>query len=122
MNLPAPAEPEMHNRPRDVVAHIRICANPWNHWYGVSPLDNARLTSAVLARMEGRLGQEAGARAGYVLPMPDGKDGNHCGPWRAISPCWRARPPETDGEGQRRPKPTGGYSGSGPTSRGDCHP
>ena len=72
LNIPAPTEPEIRNRPSVSVVHVRIGANPWAHWYGVSPLVNAGLSTEILAKMEQRMSQEANARVGYVLPMPDG--------------------------------------------------
>ena len=72
LNIPAPTEPEIRNRPSESVVHVRIGANPWAHWYGISPLENAGLSTAILAKMEHRMSQEAAARVGYVLPMPDG--------------------------------------------------
>ena len=39
-------------------------------WHGISPLGYARLSGKLAANLELRLGEEAGARVGYLLPVP----------------------------------------------------
>ncbi len=53
------------------VVHYRIGATFAKPWHGVSPLVNAGFTAGQLANMERRLQQEANARVGYLLPVPD---------------------------------------------------
>ena len=72
LNIPAPSRPEVRRVKSDGVVHVRIGADPNSPWEGCSPLLNAGLTSTMLARIEQRGSQEANARAGYLLPYPDG--------------------------------------------------
>ncbi|MDE2843942.1 MAG: phage portal protein [Chloroflexota bacterium] len=72
LNIPAPSRPEVRRVMSDGVVHVRIGADPNSPWEGCSPLLNAGLTSTMLARIEQRGSQEANARVGYLLPMPDG--------------------------------------------------
>ena len=74
LTLPTPSRAETRRTMSRGVVHIRIGADPNTPWQGCSPLLNAGLTSQMLARLEHRTGQEANARAGYVLPLPDGLD------------------------------------------------
>ena len=53
------------------VVHYRIGSTFAKPWHGVSPLVNAGFTADQLANMERRLAQEANARVGYLLPVPD---------------------------------------------------
>ena len=72
LDLPGPSTSIQRFSPTEGVVHVRIGADPVRPWEGVSPLVNAGLSSALLARMELRTGQEANAQVGYLLPMPDG--------------------------------------------------
>ncbi len=72
LNLPAPTFPESRNIASEGVVHIRYGADETAPWYGCSPLLNAGLSSALLARIELRTGQEAGAPVGHLLPVPEG--------------------------------------------------
>jgi len=74
LTLPTPSRAETRRAMSRAVVHIRIGADPNTPWQGCSPLLNAGLTSQMLARLEHRTGQEANARTGYVLPLPDGLD------------------------------------------------
>ena len=49
---------------------------PERPWHGISPIGYARLSGKLAANLELRLAEEAGARVGYLLPIPgDGGDG-----------------------------------------------
>lgn len=72
LDLPGPSSSDQRFSPSEGVVHVRIGADPVRPWQGISPLVNAGLSSALLARLELRSGEEAGAQAGYVLPVPDG--------------------------------------------------
>ena len=52
--------------------HVRLNAPNNAPWRGVSPVADAGLTSAALANVERRLGQEANARTLLLLLYPDG--------------------------------------------------
>ena len=69
--LPAPSRPEVQRMMSDGVVHIRIGADEHTPWKGSSPLLNAGLTAQMLARIELRGSQEANARSGYLLTVPD---------------------------------------------------
>ena len=71
LDLPGPSQSVQRYSPAEGVIHVRLGSDPVQPWLGVSPLVNAGLSSALLARMELRTGQEANAQAGYLLPMPD---------------------------------------------------
>ena len=72
LELPAPTRAESRRLPSAGVVHIRIGENQATPWRGCSPLENAGISAGLLATLEHRTAQEAGAQAGYVLPMPDG--------------------------------------------------
>ena len=72
LEIPAPSRPESRRLPAEGVIHVRIGADPATPWKGCGPLENAGLSAALLARLEQRTSQEAGARVGYVLPLPEG--------------------------------------------------
>ena len=57
-------------RPGQAVAHCRYAVDPSRPWHGVGPLAWARLTGTLAANLETRLGEEAGASAGHVIPVP----------------------------------------------------
>ena len=54
------------------VIHTRINTSLVEPWRGVSPLTEAGLSSALLGNLEQRMGEEAYARSGYLLPVPEG--------------------------------------------------
>ena len=53
------------------VLHFRYGIDPARPWAGISPLGFAYLTGALAGGLELRLSQEAQARVGYLLPIPD---------------------------------------------------
>ena len=72
LDLPGPSTSIQTFSPSEGVIHVRIGADSVRPWEGVSPLINAGLSAAMLARLENRTGQEVNARVGYLLPVPDG--------------------------------------------------
>ena len=52
------------------VVHLRIGQSDAAPWAGVSPLTRAGLTADLVAMLEKRMAEEAGARVGYLLPRP----------------------------------------------------
>ena len=64
-----------HFVPASRVVHIRYAVDPARPWLGISPLGWARATGKLAANLEQRLGEEAGAPVGSILPVPqDGGD------------------------------------------------
>ena len=56
--------------------HFRYAVDPANPWLGLSPLQYARDSGKLAAALERRLGEEAAAPVGNLLPIPqDGGDG-----------------------------------------------
>ena len=72
MTIPTPSSSVTLRRMAPGVVHVGIEADPATPWLGCSPLLNAGLTTTMLAQIEHRSGQEASARVGHLLPMPDG--------------------------------------------------
>ena len=72
LELPAPTRPESRRLPARAVVHVRIGEDQAMPWRGCSPLANAGISAGLLAMLEHRTAQEAGAQVGYVLPMPEG--------------------------------------------------
>lgn len=58
-------------RPERVV-HVRYAVDPARPWAGCSPLASAKLTAALAANSERRLGEEANQATGALLATPDG--------------------------------------------------
>ena len=54
------------------VVHVRWGSSPERPWVGVGPLQSARLTAALGANLEQRLGEETSMAAGALIPTPDG--------------------------------------------------
>ena len=54
------------------VIHVRLNTSLVQPWRGVSPLTEAGLSSTLLGNIEKRMGEEAGGRGGYLLPIPEG--------------------------------------------------
>lgn len=52
------------------VVHCRYAVDPARTWCGISPLGWSRSTATLAANLELRLGQEAGAPVGSVIPVP----------------------------------------------------
>ena len=62
--------------PSAAVLHFRYAVDPARPWFGLGPLQWARDTATLAANAEKRLGEEAGAPVGALLPIPaDGGDG-----------------------------------------------
>ena len=67
--------------PAASVLHFRYAPEPERPWTSPSPLGYARATGKLAANLELRLGEEAGSRVGYVLPVPaDGGTGDEDDP------------------------------------------
>ena len=76
LDLFGPSGNETRVYPAASVLHFRYASDPERPWHGISPLGYARATGKLAANLELRLGEEAGARVGYLLPVPaDGGDG-----------------------------------------------
>ena len=56
--------------PSRAVIHLRYAVDPVTPWIGLSPLQWARLTGTLAANLEQRLGEEASAPVGQLLPIP----------------------------------------------------
>ena len=55
------------------VIHLRYAVDAAEPWKGVGPFHKARSTVRVANGLETRLGDESGARTGYLLPVPQVK-------------------------------------------------
>ena len=67
--------------PSSAVLHCRYAVDSARPWYGIGPLGWARSTGTLAANLETRLGEEAGASVGSVIPIPsDGGDGSDTDP------------------------------------------
>ena len=76
LDLFGPSGNETRVYPSESVLHFKFGVDPARPWQGTSPLSFARATGKLAANLELRLGEEAGARVGYLLPVPaDGGDG-----------------------------------------------
>ena len=62
--------------PAASVLHVRYSFDAERPWLGVSPLARAHATGMLAAWLERRMGEEASAAAGHVLPVPD-RHGDH---------------------------------------------
>ena len=123
MDLPGPTRSIQRFKPSEGVIHIRLGSDPVQPWLGVSPLVNAGLSSALLARMELRTGQEANAQSGYLLPVPDGTGETSIAglkqDLRNLNGQIALVESQSAGGGQGRvaaPRLTGGCNASGPRS------
>ena len=77
LDLAAPSGAKTRIYPSASVLHFRYAPEPERPWTSPSPLGYARQTGKLAANLELRLGQEAGSRVGYLLPVPaDGGDGS----------------------------------------------
>ena len=71
--------------PAGAVIHCRYAVDSARPWYGIGPLGWARATGTLAANLETRLGEEAGAPVGHVLPVPaDGGDGEDDDPLKML--------------------------------------
>ena len=70
LHLPGPTATTIRTASAESVLHIQYSIDATSPHRGVSPLQGAGLTSAVLANLERSLGEEAGTPTGAVLPMP----------------------------------------------------
>ena len=64
------SEHETELLPSTAVVHPRYSVDPAVPWVGLAPLRWARLTGQFAANVEARLGEEAGAPVGHLLPVP----------------------------------------------------
>ena len=72
--LPSPSQQETRILPYASVIHAKINVDPNQPWYGISALAHAGLSSALIARLEKRMSDEANSRTGYLLPHRDLSD------------------------------------------------
>ena len=76
-----PSGNETRIYPSASVLHFKYATDPARPWAGISPLGFARATGRLAANLELRLGEEAAAKVGYLLPVPaDGGDGGNDDP------------------------------------------
>ena len=73
--LPSPSQQETRILPYASVIHAKINVDPNQPWIGISALAHAGLSSALIARLEKRMSDEANSRTGYLLPHRDLSDG-----------------------------------------------
>lgn len=71
LTLAAPDDTDDVYLPHAGVVHVRYSSDAARPWVGVGPLQRAGLSAALLGRLEARLGEEAQAASGYMLPAPD---------------------------------------------------
>ena len=74
LDIVAPTGMHARTLPASSVIHFKVNQDTTRPWYGVSPLALAGLSSKLLASIENRVAEEANARAGTLLPVPDGMD------------------------------------------------
>ena len=72
--LPGPTRQETRILPYASVIHVRVNVDPYQPWIGISALAHAGLSSALIARLEKRMSDEANSRTGYLLPHRDLSD------------------------------------------------
>ena len=85
LDLFGPSGNETRIYPSASVLHFRYASDPERPWHGISPLGYARLSGKLAANLELRLGEEAGARVGHLLPIPqDGGDGGDDDPLESL--------------------------------------
>ena len=58
--------------PHEAVIHCRYAVDPGRPYIGISPLSWASATATLASNLELRLGEEAGAPVGAILPVPVG--------------------------------------------------
>ena len=72
VQLAGPSSQVSRRLPSTSVVHIRMGSPISQPWRGVSPLINAGVSATLLGRLEQRMAQEANARVGNLLMLPDG--------------------------------------------------
>ena len=71
--------------PAASVLHFKYATDPERPWHGISPLGYARLSGKLAANLELRLGEEASAPTGSLLPVPaDGGSGGDDDPLASL--------------------------------------
>ena len=76
VELPGPSDSVSRSYPSGSVIHCRFAWKSSSPWKGISPISSASSTGTLAAFLETRLGEEASAPVGHVLPVPsDGGDG-----------------------------------------------
>ena len=67
------------------LVHCRYAVDSARPWYGLAPLQWARATGTLAANLEVRLGEEASAAVGFIMPVPaDGGDGGDDDPLKLL--------------------------------------
>ena len=81
VELPGPSDSVSKRVEGSRVVHCRFAWNSSTPWKGISPLEFARSTGSLAAFLETRLGEEASAPVGSIIPIPsDGGDGSEDDP------------------------------------------
>ena len=70
ITVSGPSESVTRSLPAQRVMHLQYAYSPTEPWRGISPLDASATTKTLLTRLEEKLGQEAGAAVGSVIPVP----------------------------------------------------
>ncbi len=70
LTLDGPTMSQTRTVPWADVLMFQWSSDPRRPWRGVGPLQRANISAALLARIEQRLSQEAGATSAYLLPVP----------------------------------------------------
>ena len=74
VDLSGPSDVMTIRAPMEAVAHPKYATRPVEPWRGLSPLACSPALAKLAASIETRLGAEAAAPSGYVLPLPDDGD------------------------------------------------
>ena len=86
LNMPGPSSTETRPGVASAgVVHVRYGVQPARPWRGIPPWQGARVTSAILAGADLRLGEEAGGSTGHLLPLPQGPTGGDDDPMAALA-------------------------------------
>lgn len=73
LTLSRPSESVTRHLSADRVIHARIGASRSAPWQGLGPFNHSPGTVRLIGRLETRLGDEAGARVGFLVPVPEVK-------------------------------------------------